>query len=54
MNKINKIGLIGIGNMGNDMAGQIARAGFDLTVYNVNAEACAKFAAQYSGRGDCC
>jgi 3-hydroxyisobutyrate dehydrogenase-like beta-hydroxyacid dehydrogenase len=36
MNK--KIGFIGLGNMGEPMATNIAKAGFDLTVYDIRAE----------------
>lgn len=50
MNKINKIGFIGIGNMGGPMATRIVKAGFDLTVYDINPEACEKFIAQHGGK----
>jgi len=33
-----KIGFIGLGNMGEHMATNIARAGFDLTVYDIRSE----------------
>ena len=50
MNKINKIGFIGIGNMGSPMAAHVIRAGFDLRVYDINPEAAEKFVAQYGGK----
>lgn len=43
------MGFIGIGNMGSPMAASIVKAGFDLTVYDVNPEACEKFVAQHGG-----
>lgn len=33
-----KIGFIGLGNMGEPMATNIAKAGFDLTVYDIRPE----------------
>jgi 3-hydroxyisobutyrate dehydrogenase len=50
MNKINKIGFIGIGNMGGPMAARVVKAGFDLTVYDINPEAAEKFVAQHGGK----
>jgi len=50
MNKINKIGFIGIGNMGAPMAAQVIEAGFDLTVFDINAEATEKFVALHGGK----
>ena len=50
MNKINKIGFVGIGNMGNPMAAHVVMAGFDLTVYDVNPQAAEKFVAQHGGK----
>lgn len=50
MNKINKIGFIGIGNMGNPMAARVAAVGFDLSVYDINPEASATFAAKHGCR----
>ncbi len=49
MNKINKIGFVGIGNMGSQMAAHVMQAGFDLTVFDANAAVCAKFVAQHGG-----
>lgn len=39
-----KIGFAGIGNMGVPMAGNLGRAGFEMSVYDVNPEATARFA----------
>ena len=50
MNKINKIGFIGIGNMGSPMAAQVIKAGFDLTVFDANAQASQKFVALHGGK----
>lgn len=50
MNKIKYLGFVGLGNMGNPIASHVARAGFDLTVYDINPEASAKFVAQHGGR----
>ena len=50
MNKINKIGFVGIGNMGSPMAAHVVMAGFDLTVYDVNPQAAEKFVAQHGGK----
>jgi 3-hydroxyisobutyrate dehydrogenase len=50
MNKINKIGFIGIGNMGVPMAAHVVQAGFDLTVYDINLEASQNFVAQHGGK----
>lgn len=50
VNKINKIGFIGIGNMGSAMAVHVARAGFDLTVFDANSEASQKFVALHGGK----
>ena len=32
---VSRLGFIGLGNMGGPMAANLARAGFDLTVYDV-------------------
>ena len=50
MNKIKKIGFIGIGNMGSPMAARIVQAGFDLTVYDINPEASEQFLVQHGGK----
>lgn len=49
MNKIKYLGFIGLGNMGNPMAAHVARAGFDLVVYDINPEVSEKFVAQHGG-----
>jgi 3-hydroxyisobutyrate dehydrogenase len=49
MNEIKYVGFIGLGNMGNPMAAHLARAGFELTVYDINPEAAEKFVAQHGG-----
>lgn len=46
---LQRVGFIGIGNMGSPMAASIVKAGFDLAVYDVNPEACEKFVAQHGG-----
>src|SRR5580765_5096330 len=40
-----KIGFIGLGAMGKPMAANIARAGFELTVYDLREERCKELAA---------
>lgn len=50
MADIRKIGFIGIGNMGSPMAGQLARKGFALTVFDVNVPNATAFANEYGAR----
>jgi len=50
MNKIVKIGFIGVGNMGNPMAGHLVKKGFDVTVYDIRPEVAQAFVAQHGGR----
>jgi 3-hydroxyisobutyrate dehydrogenase len=50
MNKIGKIGFIGVGNMGNPMAGHLVKAGFDVTVFDIRAETMQAFVAQHGGK----
>lgn len=50
MNAIKKIGFIGIGNMGNPMAGHLAAKGFELTVYDIRPEVVKAFVAQHGGK----
>ena len=50
MNKINRITFIGVGNMGNPMAGHLVRAGFDVTVYDIRSEVMQAFVAQHGGK----
>jgi 3-hydroxyisobutyrate dehydrogenase len=47
---IRKIGFIGVGNMGSPMAGNLVKAGFDVTVFDARAETAAAFVAQHGGR----
>ena len=51
MTQIRKIGFVGIGNMGNPMAGHLVKAGFDVTVYDVRPETVEIFVGQHDGRG---
>ena len=47
---IRKVGFIGIGNMGNPMAGHLVRKGFDVTVHDIRPEAVKAFIAQHGGK----
>lgn len=47
---IKKVAFIGLGNMGYPMAGHLARAGYDVCVYNRSAEKADKWVAEYGGR----
>ena len=49
MNPIKKISFIGVGNMGNAMAGQLAKKGFDVTVFDARAETAQAFVKQHGG-----
>jgi len=51
MISIKKVGFVGIGNMGNPMAGHLVKAGFDVTVYDIRPETVEIFAGQHGGRG---
>ncbi|MCC7485499.1 MAG: NAD(P)-dependent oxidoreductase [Burkholderiales bacterium] len=51
MTTIKSIGFIGIGNMGNPMAGHLVKAGFDVTVYDARPETVEIFTGQHGGRG---
>lgn len=46
-----KIGFIGIGNMGWAMAKNVAKAGYDLVVYDTDAARVARFASEHGARG---
>lgn len=48
--KIHKVGFIGVGNMGNPMAGHLVKAGFDVAVFDIRAEVARAFVAQHGGR----
>ena len=50
MNPIRKITFIGVGNMGNPMAGQLVKKGFDVTVFDARAETAQAFVAQHWGK----
>jgi 3-hydroxyisobutyrate dehydrogenase len=50
MTAIRKIGFVGVGNMGNPMAGHLVKAGFDVTVFDARAEAMQAFVAQHGGK----
>ncbi len=50
MNPIKKITFIGVGNMGSAMAGQLAKKGFDVTVFDARAETARAFVQQHGGR----
>jgi len=45
-----KVAWIGLGVMGYPMAGHLARAGHDVTVYNRTAEKAGRWVAEYGGR----
>lgn len=47
---IKKIGFIGVGNMGNPMAANLLKGGFDVTVFDARSETAAAFVAQHGGR----
>ena len=49
MNPIKKISFIGVGNMGNAMAGQLVKKGFDVTVFDARAETAQAFVKQHGG-----
>ncbi|MGE0557341.1 MAG: NAD(P)-dependent oxidoreductase [Burkholderiales bacterium] len=49
MSTIKKIGFIGVGNMGNPMAANLLRAGFEVTVFDARPETAAAFVAQHGG-----
>jgi 3-hydroxyisobutyrate dehydrogenase len=51
MSPIKKIGFVGIGNMGNPMAGHLLKKGFDVTVYDIRPEVVKAFVAQHGGKG---
>jgi 3-hydroxyisobutyrate dehydrogenase len=49
VNPIKKITFIGVGNMGNPMAGQLVKKGFDVTVFDARAETAQAFVQQHGG-----
>ena len=50
MHSIKKIGFVGIGNMGNPMAGHLVKKGYDVTVYDIRPEVVKAFVAQHGGK----
>lgn len=50
MQRIKTIGFIGVGNMGNPMAANLLKVGFDVTVFDARAETAAAFVAQHGGK----
>jgi 3-hydroxyisobutyrate dehydrogenase len=50
VNPIKKISFIGVGNMGNAMAGQLVGKGFEVTVFDVRTETAQAFVRQHGGR----
>jgi len=50
MSAIRKIGFVGVGNMGNPMAGHLVKAGFAVTVFDARPEAMQAFVAQHGGK----
>lgn len=47
---IKKIGFIGVGNMGNPMAANLLKAGFEVTVFDARPETAAAFVARHGGK----
>jgi 3-hydroxyisobutyrate dehydrogenase len=45
-----KVAFVGLGNMGYPMAGHLARAGFDVAVYNRTVDKSARWQATFGGR----
>lgn len=50
MAAIKTIGFIGVGNMGNPMAANLLKGGFEVTVFDARPETAAAFVAQHGGR----
>ena len=50
MNAIKKISFIGVGNMGNPMAGHLVKKGFDVTVFDARDETAQAFVAEHGGK----
>ena len=50
MTAIRKIGFVGVGNMGNPMAGHLVKAGYDVAVFDARPEAMKAFVAQHGGK----
>ena len=52
MNSIRKVGFIGVGNMGNPMAGNVLKAGFAMTVFDLNPKAMENLVRAGARRGE--
>ncbi len=50
MSIIKKIGFIGVGNMGNPMAANLLKGGFEVMVFDARPETAAAFVAQHGGK----
>ena len=50
MTVIRTIGFIGVGNMGNPMAANLLKGGFEVTVFDARPETAAAFVAQHGGK----
>jgi 3-hydroxyisobutyrate dehydrogenase len=50
MTTIRKIGFIGVGNMGNPMAANLLKGGFEVTVFDARPETAAAFVTQHGGK----
>lgn len=50
MHPIRKITFIGVGNMGNPMAGHLVKKGFDVTVFDARTETAQAFVTQHGGK----
>ena len=50
MKPIRKVTFIGVGNMGNPMAGQLLKKGFDVTVFDACAETAQAFVKEHGGK----
>ena len=47
---IQKVAFVGVGNMGNPMAGHLVKAGIDVTVFDIRTEVAHAFVKQHGGR----
>ncbi|HET9663707.1 MAG TPA: NAD(P)-dependent oxidoreductase [Burkholderiales bacterium] len=47
--KIQKVAFVGVGNMGNPMAGHLVNAGFEVTVFDVRTDVAQTFVAHHHG-----
>lgn len=48
--QIRKIGFVGVGNMGNPMAGHLVKAGFEVAVFDIRNDMAETFVSQHGGR----